>query len=109
MTLKKVGEKLKISRWLAAEETSEIGNFVLISTHYIRADMIWIVIERLTSVLLEMYEIALWFMDISQTLTCFSMADSDVGFIAVYSWHYFTVPGEDEIRASSTVKLARGY
>ena len=46
-------------------------------------------------------KIALWFMDISQTLTCFSMADSDVGFIAVYSWHCLTVLSEDGIRASS--------
>ena len=41
-------------------------------------------------------KIALWFMDISQTITCSSMADSDLGFIAVYSRHCLTAPSEDD-------------
>ena len=48
-------------------------------------------------------KIALWFMDISQTLTCSSMADSDLGFIVVYSWPCLTVPSEDGTRESSII------
>ena len=57
VTLKKVGEKLKISRWLGCwGKLLKLGAFVLISTHYIRADMIWMFVKGFTSVLLEMYE-----------------------------------------------------
>ena len=42
-------------------------------------------------------------MDISQTITCSSMADSDLGFIAVYSRHCLTAPIEDGTRESRTI------
>ena len=46
-------------------------------------------------------KIALWFLDISQSLPCSSLADSDLSFIVVHSWPCLTVPSEDGISASS--------
>ena len=60
-------------------------------------------IKDLTSVLLEMYENSTMIHGHFQTLTCSSMADSDLGFIAVYSRHCLTAPSKDGTRESRTI------